>query len=132
MDERIEDLFSLYALGALTDEERAQVDAYVTANPEARRRLEDVRRAAAALPYDALPVNPSPRVKAALMERVHADARTRPASRPAYAADISRRRLMLARALPVFAGVSLLVAIALGVWALSLDSEIKRLREERG
>jgi len=36
-NDRIEDeLFPFYALDALTDDERAEVDAYVAANPAAR------------------------------------------------------------------------------------------------
>jgi len=74
-NDRIEDeLFSFYALDALTDEERAEVDAYVAANPAARARLSAALADAAALVELSAPLTPAPEVKARLMARVKADA----------------------------------------------------------
>ena len=81
MDE-IEELFPFYALGALSDDERARVEAYVAANPGAKARLDEIMKTASALAYEAAPVEPSPALKKSLMERVNADARARPFSRP--------------------------------------------------
>ena len=39
MDDHIEELFPLYALGALSDEERSQVESYVATRHDARARL---------------------------------------------------------------------------------------------
>lgn len=68
-----EELFPFYALDALTDEERAEVEAYVAGNPEARARLDEALEGAAALAMTAAPLAPSPEVKARLMARVDAD-----------------------------------------------------------
>ena len=49
-DQRIEEeLFPFYALHALTDEERAEVDAYIAVNPEAAARLAALAQDAAGL-----------------------------------------------------------------------------------
>ncbi len=134
MDERIEDLLALYALGALTDEERAQVDAYVADQPEARAQLAELIRAAAALPFAATPVEPPASLKAALMDRVRADARARSSStavRPPLS-PVSRLVASLrgSLALPALAGASVLIAVAAGVWALALSAEVGRLCDE--
>lgn len=78
-NDRIEDeLFSFYALDALTDEERAEVDAYVAANPAARARLSAALADAAALVELSAPLTPAPEVKAQLMARIAADAAAMP------------------------------------------------------
>lgn len=133
MDQRIEDLFPLYALDALTDEERAQVDAYVAANPEARSRLAEMMRTASALPYDASPVEPSPVVKASVMNRIGADVRARSASpRPNADSGLARmwRELRSGWAMPALAGLSMLAAALAIIWAISLNGEVVRLRDQ--
>jgi anti-sigma-K factor RskA len=133
MDERIEDLLALYALGALTEEERAQVDAYVADQPEAQAQLAHLIRAASALPFAATPVEPPASLKHALMDRVHADARARSsAAVPPPPSPVSRfvASLRGGLALPALAGASVLIAIAAGVWALALNAEVGRLRDE--
>jgi anti-sigma-K factor RskA len=129
MDENVEELFAFYALGALTEAERSQVEAYVASHPEAKARLEEMSRAASALPYDADPVEPPAALKKALMDRVNADARARFGSSRQIASP-SRSRFVdfiLPRAIAVF---SLLIAIGLGVWAISLNNEVAHLRAE--
>jgi anti-sigma-K factor RskA len=129
MDERIEDLFPLYALGALTDEERAQVDTYVAADPAAQQRLADFVRVASAAPYDVTPVDPPARVKQALMDRVRADVRSTPVARPA-ASGLWRFLNALRPAMPLLAGASLAIAVLVGAWAIALNGEVARLRAE--
>ena len=80
MDERLEELFPFFALGALTDEERTQIDAYVAADADAGARLNEAIRAAAALPYTARPIAPRSQTKQAVLSRVKADAPARFAS----------------------------------------------------
>ena len=75
MNERLEELLPFYALGALTPAERTEVEAYIAANPEARARLEEMKRASAALSYNVDPIQPPPQLKQSLMTRVKADAR---------------------------------------------------------
>ena len=134
MDQRIEDLFPLYALGALTDEERRQVDAYVASDPDAEARLAELTQAASALPYAAKPVDPSPGVKRAVLDRVQADARLSPPAvrmtpRPGLW-DAVRHRLRARWVVPVAAGLSALAAVAGFAWAVSLNGEVARLRAQ--
>ena len=132
MDERIEELFPLYALDALSDEERSQVESYVATRSDARARLDDMLRAASAVPFDVAPVEPSPDVKKALIDRVGADAQVRFA--PARQAGRSRARswprAALFRPWPLLAGASLVAAIVAVAWAVSLNAEVTRLRQE--
>lgn len=74
MINNIEELFPLYALGACTQEEEQQIEAYLKENPEAETELLSYIKAATAIPLENNPVAPSPQVKRALMSRVMADA----------------------------------------------------------
>jgi len=145
MDEQVEDLIPLYALGALTDEERLQVEAYIAANPEAKARLDEMTQTASMLLYDVTPVEPSAELKKSLMDRVKADAQTQAArsgaAQPVAAAPRAASRPQperprfnlwdLLRALsPAFAALSLVAAILLGGWAIALNNEVAQLRAE--
>ena len=136
MDEHIEELFPLYALDALSDDERSQVESYVATRPDARARLDDMVRTASAVAFGAAPVDPSPAVKRAVMDRVSADS-PRPSSAAGEgpgvrAAPLRPRnwRAALFRPLPLLAGASLLAAILAVVWAISLNAEVTRLKQE--
>ncbi len=130
MDQNIEELFAFYALGTLTAPERSQVEAYVASNPDAKERLEAMIGTASALTHEAAPVNPSAALKARLMGRVRADARTRfaPATRSRFSSLPGRgygSRLAYAVAV-----LSLLLAVGIGIWGLSVHNEVARLRTE--
>ncbi|MBI5567640.1 MAG: anti-sigma factor [Chloroflexi bacterium] len=147
MDDRLEDQFPFYALGALSDEERAQVDAYVAADPAARARLAEVQRTAAVMPLSAAPIEPRAQIKARLMERVQADARAQTdarvngqAARRAAPIESARRsgfdlahwfeNRFFRLALPALTAAALVAASLLAGWAASLDAEVARLRQE--
>jgi anti-sigma-K factor RskA len=131
MDDRLEDLFPFYALGALSAEERAAVDAYVARDSDARARLDEALRAAAVMAYSATPVDPAPRIRRALMDRVDADARSRQAARRR---QLDPPRLFNTRlfkfGMPAIAAVSLIIASVLGLWTASLNAELARLKQE--
>lgn len=134
MDERLEELFPFYVLGSLTDEERTQIDAYAAADADARARLNDAIRAAAALPYAARPVPPHSQVKQAVLKRVKADASARPVpARMPFSAKVARLfdRPAWQIAMPLVAIASLIVAVVVGGWAISLNNEVNRLRVEQ-
>ncbi len=134
MDERLEELFPFYALGALTDEERTQVDAYVAADADARIRLDEAIRAAAALPYAARPIAPRSQVKQDVLKRVKAAAPSRLApTRTSFSAKVARflDRPAWRIAMPLVAVASLIAAVVAGVWAISLNDEVNRLRVEQ-
>lgn len=132
MNQQIEELFPFYALGTLTDEERAQIENYIAHNPEARSRLEEMQQAVAALPLDATPVTPSTQVKTRLMAQVKASKETVAAktavSTPAPSfwqqLQTAFERLRLHPAMPVFAAACLVVALAAGWWAIRLNRQL--------
>lgn len=129
----LEELLPLYALGALTEAERTQVEAYVAVNPAARARLDDLLEAAAAVPLSAAPAPPPPEVRRALMARVRRDARLGQAPAPAAPAPTRPRvdwRGFFRRLSPALAAASLAVAVAASGWAGLLNSEVTRLRAE--
>ncbi|VAW43344.1 hypothetical protein MNBD_CHLOROFLEXI01-1517 [hydrothermal vent metagenome] len=78
MNKRIEEeLFPFYALNALTDEEKAEVEVYIANDSAAKTRLHTLQQTADLLPLTAEPVAPSPQLKANLMVRVQADSRAK-------------------------------------------------------
>jgi len=143
MNENAEELLIFYALGAVTEDERARVEVYIASNPEAKLRLEEMMQTAAGLPFEAAPVQPSEELKRKLMNRVNADARKRFASMPQTQASSWSRFLDLFRpqagnwAPHAIAVLSLFIAIGTGLWGLSLrnqyvslQSEVASLRQE--
>lgn len=88
MNNLIEDLLPFYVLGALTNEERELVEAYLGEHPEARAQIKDLEFAASALPYSASPAKPSDRLKKMLMERIAAEQR----AQSSIPAKVSRPR----------------------------------------
>jgi anti-sigma-K factor RskA len=127
-DDLYEELLPLYALGALTKDEQAQVEAYVARNPAAKRRLDEFSQTADALAFAVPPVAPAPRVKQALMARVAKDARRRePEPSPSVFSLLGG---LLTRLSPVLAVASFAAVIAAGAWGLSLNNQIASLRTE--
>lgn len=73
-----EELFPFYALDALTAEERAEVEAYVAADPEAQARLAELVESASHLGVAAEPITPPPAIKQRLMQRIQEAAAEQP------------------------------------------------------
>lgn len=136
MNEHIEqELFPFYALDALTEQERAEVEAYVAADPAAKERLDALLKISEQLPYEVEPIQPSTAVKENLLTRVRADERAQttavttqnpPSPKPAApSTSFSDRlrgwygRLQTSPALPALAGVCVLLAILAVGWAVA-------------
>ena len=136
MNEEMEELLAFYALDAVTDSERKQVEAYVASDPEARLRLDEMMRTASALPYASEPLAAPPALKRTLMDRVKADAEKRFAPPAPIRASAWSRFIesFLPRAGQLFPQVvtvfSLLIALAVGAWGLSLRNELKSLQAQ--
>ncbi|MGQ0601155.1 MAG: anti-sigma factor [Anaerolineales bacterium] len=131
MDNRLEDLLSFYALGTLTDSERAEVEAYIAVNGEARERLWELQAAAEALATATTPVQPSPALKSRLMARVHADVRQRVVTKPQTESGLLRFFDSLRqRFAPALAVGGLALAVAAAAWALTLNAEVIQLRAQ--
>ena len=139
MNKRIEEeLFPFYALGALTDEEKAEVEAYIAADLDAKARLDALQEATALLPNAVDPVMPSPQVKADLMARVQASPRV--ASAPVAAKPVGQRpstgrlswwdKFRQSFAMPALAGTAVLAAVLLFIWAISLNQQVSDLQDQ--
>jgi len=127
MDQRqIEELLPFYALDALTDEEREIVESHLAAHPEVRSQLDELTRAAASIPRGMAPVEPSPRVKEALMARVRADS-SRAGARASKPDQPSRRGMSFGR---LFQALSLGAGLAAILWAVALNLQISRLQDQ--
>ncbi len=134
-DEQLEELIHFYALGTLSQEERARVEAYLTEQPEARARLEAVMRTVEELPYAATPLEPSERVRARLLKRIKDDVRAQRESaadsHPAESFwDRLRAGLSGARATGALALTAVLLALVSTVWAVSLRGQVLELQAE--
>ena len=140
MNRRIEEeLFPFYALDSLTEEEKAEVEAYIATDPAARERLNALQKTAEYLPLAVESVTPSPSVKANLMDRVRADSRAqaapavapeRPAERPFNPQLSWWDRLRQSFAMPVLAGTAALAAIVLFIWTISLNQQVNQLQDQ--
>lgn len=130
-----EELFPFYALDALTDEEREEVERYIAANPAAGARLAEMSLAVTDFGAAATPITPTPAVKAGLMSRVEADLRatekpaaaalvapppqTRPAPqrRPTAEPRVPWWQRLFTPAVAAFATIALILS-AVAVWQL--------------
>lgn len=123
--QQVEELLPFYALDALTDKERKLVEDYLAEHPEARQELEQMEPAVSALPHSVAPVEPPRRVKNALIERVAADERAH-VSAPA-AQQAARRGWSFEN---LFRALSLSAATVAILWAIVLNVQVARLRNE--
>ncbi len=132
MDNLIEELLPFYALGALTDDERGLVEAYLGEHPEIRAQVEEMEFAASALPYSATPVEPSDRLKKRLMERIANDRR----ARSSVSTDVSRPRPVKSqnkfRVTPQFSisALSLIITVVAMAFVFALNKNVTRLQGE--
>ena len=118
--ERLEELAHLYPLGGLDPDEKLLVDRHLATGCETcERLLLDSLRVAGQLLHAVDPMPPSPRVKQELLDRVQRD-QGRAAGQATVTRTPARAWLGLA--------ASLVAAVGLGIYALSLQSESDALR----
>jgi anti-sigma-K factor RskA len=123
----IEELLPFYALDALTDDERELVEKYLAEHPEARQQLEDLGKAASALPHSVAPVEPSQRTKQALMARVNNDAQARARPMSQASREPSRGGNLFEK---LFRTLSFAAAAIAILWAIALNVQVARLQNE--
>ena len=133
MDPRIEELLPFYALDALTEEEKAEVESYLAAHPEARLQLQELQSGASALPYSVAPMQPPPHVKDALMRRVTSDPRARERSSTPTTSSTRVPREPVRRGIrfeDIFRVLSFGAAAIAIIWAFALHGQVARLQEQ--
>jgi anti-sigma-K factor RskA len=127
------ELAAAYALGALEGEERSRFEAHLRAGcPECDETLRAHGESLAGVAGELPPVAPPPSVKAALLERIAAEAR--PGAEPAGARAIQRpRRRWTAWQwgwASAAAAAFILVVAALGMKVDSLSREVEEARQQ--
>ena len=125
--QQIEELLPFYALDTLTDEERELVEQYLEEHPDARQQVEEMGKAASALPYGVSPVEPSQRAKESLLARVNADAATRVPSIVQAPREPARRVNPFEN---LFRTLSLTAAAVAIIWAIFLNIQVARLQNQ--
>lgn len=120
-DEQIE----LYVLGLLDDGETETVERLLREDPAARQRARDLRDVVSSLAFDVEPVEPSPALKARILEAARADLAPEPAP-PAPPISLAERRDRgAARWTPWLVAAVLALALAASlVWNAQLRSDL--------
>lgn len=147
-NDEVEQLFPFYSMDAVTDEERAIVENYVSSNPEAKARLEKELAFASELALSVQPIKPSPRVKKNVLayaaRRPKAKAIATPAPSSTHSPEGLRRpglswwqQLQQSIAMPMLTGAAVALALVLFIWNVNmqrtidgLESQITALQED--
>jgi anti-sigma-K factor RskA len=122
--DHVEDLVEEYALGLLSEEEAARVEAHTATCAACRRELDSALRTAALLAAVAEPAEPPAAASERLLSRV---ARTRQPE------PEKPRRLGFGVGgilWPAVAGLSLVLALAMVVWNVSLQTQLQQVGQQ--
>jgi anti-sigma-K factor RskA len=126
--ERFDDLKEAYALGALSEEERQEVEDYLMTHPELRAEVDDLRSIANLIALSPQEYEPSPKLRRDLMNRISSSPDATPA------ADPSPHQSGLWRVFGpgglAAAAVLAFVAIGMFAWNASLQEENQALQGE--
>ena len=126
--DHFDDLKEAYALGALSEEERREVEDYLGTHPELRAEVDDLRSVANLLALAPQEYEPSPELRRDLLNRISSS----PVATPA--ADPSSRRAGLWRLFGpgglAAAAVLALVTVGMFVWNAALQEENQTLQGE--
>ncbi|MEX0788408.1 MAG: anti-sigma factor [Anaerolineales bacterium] len=117
-----EELLPFFALGVVSEEERSQVEAWLTVHPERRAEADEMAWAAQALARLAAPVAPAETIRPALVERMRQQA-----------GDSGRSRLASRKfswTMPALTAASLALAVVAIAWASSLRAEVNQVHLE--
>ena len=118
----IHDLVAVYALDALSAEERAEFERHLAGCERCTRDLQELQDTATALAWGAAGPAPPPGLRARIIERARTEAQVVP---------FEPRRRWVTPALGAAAAAAAVVAIGLGLWAASLSNDLDRERELR-
>jgi anti-sigma-K factor RskA len=127
--ERFDDLKEAYALGALSEEERREVEEYLGTHSELRTEVDDLRSVANLLALAPREYEPSPKLRRDLMNRISSSPVETPAADPSTRQGGLLRRLFGPGGLAA-AAVLALVTIGMVTWNASLQEENQALQGE--
>ena len=117
METGIHELTAGYALDALDPEERGAYEAHLSGCESCREELASFSETTAALAIAASGPEPRPDLRDRVLEAVRAEP-------PQVVVPFEPRRRRLAPVLGAAAAVAAMVALAVGVWALDLSSQL--------
>jgi anti-sigma factor RsiW len=121
MEAGIHELTAGYALDALDSEERSAYEAHLSGCQQCQQELESFWETTEALAVAASGPEPSP----GLRDRILADIRAEP---PQNVVPLEPRRRRITPVLGAVAAVAAVVALALGLWASDLSSQLDETR----
>lgn len=132
--ERFEELKEAYALNAVSEEERREVERYLAENPSEQAEVEELSSISGLLALAPPEQEPPAHLRERLMDQVRAEASEAEAGGAASTGRESRegwaRRLFGARG--AAAAVAAAAILGLAVWNVSLQSEVRELRDSQG
>jgi anti-sigma-K factor RskA len=126
--ERFDDLKEAYSLGALSEEERREVEEYLGTHPELRTEVDELRSVANLLALAPREHEPSPRLRRDVMSRISSSPGATPAADPSTHQG-GLWRLFGPGGLAA-AAVLAFVAIGMFTWNASLQEENQALQGE--
>lgn len=122
-----------YVLGAVSETERAEVEAYLRANPDAQAEVDELQSVAGLIALSPEEVEPSPELRSRLMRAVEAEAG--PVRANVDASRGERREGVLGRiggflsTRNVSWGLAAALVVGLVSWNVLLRTEVQELRE---
>jgi anti-sigma-K factor RskA len=126
--ERFDDLKEAYALDALSEEERLEVEDYLRTHPELRAEVDDLKSIANLLAFAPQEHEPSPKLRRDLLNRISSSPGAASAAEPSTRQG-GLWRLFGSGGLAA-AAVLALVTIGMFVWNASLQEENRALQSE--
>jgi len=118
MDAEAHELIAGYALDALEPDDRARAKELLERSEEAREELRSLTETTAAMATAVSGPAPPPALRERILDAARADRQT------VVPLDSRRRRPRLVPVLGAAAAIAAVVAIALGVWGLSVSSDL--------
>jgi anti-sigma-K factor RskA len=128
--ERFDDLKEAYSLGALSEEERREVEEYLRVHPELRAEVDDLKSVANLLALGPREYEPSPKLRRDLMSRISSSPGETPATDPSSTRQGGLLRRLFGPGGLAAAAVLALVASGMFTWNASLQEENQALQGE--
>ncbi len=127
--ERFDDLKDAYVLDALTEDERQEVEDYLTTHPELQAEVNELKSVANLLALSPQEYEPSPELRRELMNRISSSPNATPAAADPFPQQARLWRIFGPGGI-VAAAVLALVTIGMFAWNASLQEENQNLQGE--
>ena len=122
--ERFDELKDAYALGALPEQERRELEEYLAAHPERQAEIDELGNVASLLALSPQEQEPPPELRRSIMDVVEAEAQRPPARTRSWLAGV--RELLSVKNLALAAAA--LLVIGLFSWNMLLQGQVQDLQ----